>query len=62
MIISDLLLGWLHEDSYSLGESGWINLLTRRCWIQVEAPRTDTDTSYRQQIGTDLDWPLGAGK
>ena len=37
MIISDLLLGWLHEDGYSLGESGWVNPLTGKRWIQVEA-------------------------
>ncbi len=37
MIISDLLLGWLHEDGYSLGESGWVNPLTGKRCIQVEA-------------------------
>ena len=36
MIISDLILGWLHEDGYSLGECELISLLPRRRWIQVE--------------------------
>ncbi len=27
MSVSDLLLGWLDEDGYSLGESGWVNSL-----------------------------------
>ncbi len=39
MIICDLLLGWLHEDRYSLGESGWMNPLAGRQWIQVEATK-----------------------
>ena len=39
MIISDLILGWMHEDGYSLGESGWMNPLTGRQWIQVEATK-----------------------
>ena len=39
MIISDLLLGWLHEDGYSLGECELISLLPRRRWIQVEATK-----------------------
>ena len=39
MIISDLILNWLHEDGYSLGESEWISLLPRRRWIQVEATK-----------------------
>ena len=39
MFISDLLLGWLHEDGYSLGESGWMNPLTGKRWWQVEATK-----------------------
>ena len=39
MVISDLLLGWLHEDGYSLGESGWVNPLTGKWWWQVEATK-----------------------
>jgi len=33
---SDIILGWLHEDGYSLGESGWMNLLTGQRWTQPD--------------------------
>ena len=39
MIISDIILNWLHEDGYSLGESGWMNPLIGQQWIQVEATK-----------------------
>ena len=38
-ITSDIILGWLHADGYSLGESELISLLPRRRWIQVEATK-----------------------
>ena len=37
MITSDLLLGWMHEDGYSLGESGLCRL---------KRPTTDIDVDY----------------
>ena len=39
MMVSDLLLGWMHDDGYSLGESGWMNPLTGKRWWQVEATK-----------------------
>ena len=39
MFISDLLLNWLHEDGYSLGESGGLDSRTGKRWIQVEATK-----------------------
>ena len=36
MIISDLLVGWMHEDGYSLGESGRMNPRTGQQWIQPD--------------------------
>ena len=39
MIISDMILGWLHEDGYSLGEFGWVNPRTGQQWMQLEATK-----------------------
>ena len=39
MIISDLILGWLHEDGYSLGESGGLDSRTGEPWMRVEATK-----------------------
>ena len=36
-VASNLILGWLHEDGYLLGEPGWANPLTGKRCIQVEA-------------------------
>ncbi len=38
-IVSDMVLDWLAEDGYSLGESSWIHATTlKRCW-QITATR-----------------------
>ena len=32
-ITSDIILDWLHEDGYSLGETSWVHPITGgHCW------------------------------
>ena len=38
-ITSDIILGWLHEDGYSLGESGWHQARDRKFYFEVTAEK-----------------------
>ncbi len=60
MIVSDLLLGWMHEDGYSLSESGWMNPRSGQQWMQLEATK-DAHRRGLQLVVAGAMWVVFAG-
>ncbi len=38
-ITSDTILDWIHEDGYSLSETGWIQARDRKFYFEVTAEK-----------------------
>ncbi|MCH8853862.1 MAG: hypothetical protein IID41_14595 [Planctomycetes bacterium] len=38
-VASDIILDWIGEDGYSLGESGWIQARDRQFYFEVTAEK-----------------------
>ena len=38
-VASDLILDWIHEDGYSLSETGWIRPQDRQSYFEVTAEK-----------------------
>ena len=36
---SDIILEWIHDDGYSIGENGWVRALDRKFYFQITAEK-----------------------
>ncbi len=38
-ITSDIILDWIHDDGYSIAESGWVRVLDSKFYFEVTADK-----------------------
>ncbi len=38
-VASDIILNWMHEDGYSLSETGWVRPQVRKFYFEVTAEK-----------------------
>ena len=38
-VASDIIVDWIHEDGYSLSETGWIQARDRKFYFEVAASK-----------------------
>ncbi len=36
---SDIILGWIHDDGYSIAEAGWVRARDRKFYFEVTAEK-----------------------